>query len=163
MIRSHDEILSNAYKHDIICYTDGSVKYGKGGAGAVIAHSNPIQIERIGACLFGVTPLLAELAAIEICLLKLMEFSIDEASYVHVFCDCSCALNCLNILIKNNDFYHSIEDQNLPLVDALRIKDIYLKASSKMTLRFHWIKSHSGILGNEQADTIAKYYRNQIF
>jgi ribonuclease HI len=40
---------------------------------------------------------------------------------------------------------------------AIRFKNVYDFSSSKMTITFHNVKSHSGVVLNERADKLAKY------
>ena len=152
----HDDILKRASKNDIICYTDGSFKNGFGGAGICIVHPNPMKVERFGASLFRSTPLLSELVAIELCLLKLIKMTINKDQYVHIFCDSLGAIQTLYLLQRTNQWFIVSDREVLPTEFIWRLK--ILIAHCFFKVRFHHVKAHSGILGNEQADQIAKSY-----
>ncbi len=156
-MEAHNAILKRAYKNDIICYTDGSFKNGFGGVGICIVQSNPIRIERFGASLYNSSPLLSELVAIELCLLRIIAIQPQQDQYVHIFCDSLGAIQCLKLITKSNSHLIACANEFLPVTFILRLQKVI--SYCFFSLRFHHIKSHSGILGNEQADKIAKMYR----
>ncbi|XP_011313084.1 uncharacterized protein [Fopius arisanus] len=69
---------------------------------------------------------------------------------IHIFSDCLSALQALeqvNLNMRTNEYIHEIRK---------KYKEFHLNAESDHSLKLHWIPSHVGIAGNEEADKLAK-------
>ncbi len=168
-MEKHDAILLSAYKNDIVCYTDASVKDGENGISVCVVFPETIWLFAEHLQNYCVTS--CEFFAIQCCLEKLFLslHSLQDTKNIFIFSDSSCALQLLyNIFLKypiNN--YHVNTDGKLFVISWDTIFYLRFMASAIMqhniTINFHWIKSHAGIPGNERVDELAKAVRRKPY
>ncbi len=151
------EIVYN-FGMDLSVYTDGScfIESKIGGWGVYISINNNKTIEFSGshACL---DPLTMELFAIVKALEYIDTFIVDSSltTTINIFTDC----NYIVKLLKQKNRLNKI---NFPLRDKISKKNkLLLFEISNLheqigSINWLYIKSHSGIKGNEIADRLAK-------
>ena len=138
--KSAEEEINRKWKDHLWIYTDGAKSTkGKNGAAFVIPGKSIVKSERIAGNLTATT---CELIAIHMAMKWIQD---DKASKRYaIFSDSKSSLK---------EICSAAEDRS-SLVRS--IQNIWLAEKAEKDIEFIWIPSHSGILGNEEADRQAK-------
>ena len=139
LIKDAFENLIQMYPDSQLIFTDGSKSDTATAAAAVPANKNITpQMKRINSY--------ASVYTAEACALD-MALEIVENSSQSSFLILSDSLSCLTSLNQTNTLD--------PIILKLKLKIHFLNQKGK-NVQFAWIPSHSGIGGNEEADSLAK-------
>ncbi len=136
-------------KNNVVIYTDGACKGnpGEGGWGAILEFTN--ETNKIYGYQESTTNNRMEIvAAIEA--IKLVK----EESDIIIYTDSKYLMNGINTWIhswkKNN--WKTSGNKNVKNVDLWKAID---ELNSKHSIKWNWVKGHSGNPGNEMADDLA--------
>ena len=136
-------------KNNVVIYTDGACKGnpGEGGWGAILEFTD--EINKIYGYQENTTNNRMEIvAAIEA--IKLVK----EESDIIIYTDSKYLMNGINTWIhswkKNN--WKTSGNKNVKNVDLWKAID---ELNSKHSIKWNWVKGHSGNPGNEMADDLA--------
>ena len=136
-------------KNNVVIYTDGACKGnpGEGGWGAILEFSG--KTNNIYGYQKNTTNNRMEIiAAIE------AVKSIKEASNIIIYTDSKYLMNGINIWMhswkKNN--WKTSGNKDVKNVDLWKVID---ELNSKHSIKWNWVKGHSGNPGNEMADDLA--------
>ena len=136
-------------KNNVVIYTDGACKGnpGEGGWGAILEFTD--ETNKIYGYQENTTNNRMEIvAAIEA--IKLVK----EESDIVIYTDSKYLMNGINIWIhswkKNN--WKTSGNKNVKNVDLWKAID---ELNSKHSIKWNWVKGHSGNPGNEMADDLA--------
>lgn len=160
-MENHDYILhSVAGPDDIICYTDASVKNSQnGGVAACIVF--PDVILWCGQYVENYCVDSCELYAILVCLEQIF---LNLSKNIFLFSDSQIALDMFRFIfdtnIVRNQPPRALSTIPWMLIDYLRFI-VNSISRNHMTIHLNWIPAHSGILGNERVDELAKFIRVQ--
>ena len=138
-------------KNNITIYTDGACKGnpGEGGWGAFIEYSNE-KVKLYGYEKDTTNNRMEIIAAIEA--LR----SINAQSNIIIYTDSKYLMNGINTWIhgwkKNN--WKTSSNKNVKNVDLWKIID---ELNSNHSIKWIWVKGHSGNPGNEMADELANF------
>tara|TARA_Y100000992_G_scaffold46685_1_gene27001 strand:+ start:16 stop:465 length:450 start_codon:yes stop_codon:yes gene_type:complete len=138
-------------KNNVVIYTDGACKGnpGEGGWGAILEFTD--ETNKIYGYQENTTNNRMEIvAAIEA--IKLVK----EESDIIIYTDSKYLMNGINIWIhswkKNN--WKTSGNKNVKNVDLWKAID---ELNSKHSIKWNWVKGHSGNPGNEMADDLANF------
>ena len=138
-------------KNNVVIYTDGACKGnpGEGGWGAILEFTD--ETNKIYGYQENTTNNRMEIvAAIEA--IKLVK----EESDIIIYTDSKYLMNGINIWIhswkKNN--WKTSGNKNVKNVDLWKAID---ESNSKHSIKWNWVKGHSGNPGNEMADDLANF------
>ena len=138
-------------KNNVVIYTDGACKGnpGEGGWGAILEFTD--ETNKIYGYQENTTNNRMEIvAAIEA--IKLVK----EESDIIIYTDSKYLMNGINIWIhswkKNN--WRTSGNKNVKNVDLWKAID---ELNSKHSIKWNWVKGHSGNPGNEMADDLANF------
>ena len=138
-------------KNNVVIYTDGACKGnpGEGGWGAILEFTN--ETNKIYGYQESTTNNRMEIvAAIEA--IKLVK----EESDIIIYTDSKYLMNGINTWIhswkKNN--WKTSGNKNVKNVDLWKAID---ELNSKHSIKWNWVKGHSGNPGNEMADDLANF------
>jgi ribonuclease HI len=135
---------------DYLCYTDGSCKAGNGAPGGWGFHIKPPR----GPVIEGQGHALGTLA-------KIMEYRavaealamLPEGASAIVFSDNESLVQ--NMIRRRDDWRDSnFANVDSDVVESARRIDASI-TEKKLVVRFQWVRSHNGNLGNERADALA--------
>ena len=141
VIENFNFLINNKYKNFHAVYTDGSKLDNGSTSSAVYTEFNKGIYSWKLSCKHSI--LGAELYAIKMSLI-IIKLNIDHYNKIVVFTDSKTAV--MLIQSENNNFSQDIPD----------IKCLLYELNQTNTVMIQWIRSHSGIEGNEVADRAAK-------
>lgn len=144
----------------VIAYTDGScnAKNGKGGFGSYMEIHNPdnsFSTSTISRGFFNTKTGRMELGAVISALSYCLE--IDNVVSIKIMSDSQYVVNTINKgwyrgwAISN---FRNIKNRDL--IEALVILYEYIMDELRIKVEFEWVKGHSGVFGNEVADSLAR-------
>ncbi|XP_014281276.1 ribonuclease H-like [Halyomorpha halys] len=135
----------NTYDSDITdIYTDGSKVDGNVGCAWTDSH----RLGNIIECQYMLASRCSNNQAEKLAILKTLENLLENTYkvYFHIV-----------LHIDNMNVLHSLNNTNIhdPLTEEIRLKILQLQYFKK-SVEVKWVKGHSGIEGNERADSLAK-------
>ncbi|XP_011313431.1 uncharacterized protein [Fopius arisanus] len=125
--------------HGLVWYTDGSKRCGRAGAG--VWSSQPSAEKALGLDPHA-TPLQTELAALGVCA-RIILARQNKGKVIHIYSD---SRRALGALLKH-------ESGSRLVNDCIELMD---KVATCNKLKVSWMPGDAGILGNEEADMLAK-------